>query len=214
MVIDPITGNLTYFSITWSILAGKKVRLVQFLAKISEIKKKPKFPRNMKRRRTGSRGGRASFVSISTVRPIDKKIVTVNKLVVGSAQQATTLISATFPCTITGLRWSVAAENLVGTNGVNVGWAIVQSKENLNVNNVTVPGDGVDFYTPEQEVLAWGVSKLNAENASNGKSIALWDGSTKTMRKLQNGDALVMIVRTDTAVSVNFTGVVQFFCKS
>lgn len=165
-----------------------------------------------KRRRTGSQGGRPAFTSMSTVRPIDKKLVSVNKVPIGTTQEATDLISATFPCTVTGLRWQFSGVNLLASE-VILDWAIILNKEGLSTNTLTI-SDGGDFYTPEQNVLAWGRQTLAKNDLPNGLSSFNVTGQTKTMRKLQKGDVLIVAVKANTAAAVNFTGIVQFFCKS
>lgn len=168
-----------------------------------------------KRRRTSNAGGRPQFAIIKHVRPIDKKIVNINLVDVDSTQQATTIIQATFPCTITGLRWMITVENRTAVQGVSFGWAIVIDREGLTVNTLSVPGNGTDYYTPEGNILAWGTGKLAANNASAGEIIVRNEGTTKTMRKLQQGDVLAVLCRSNEATpSVNFTGTIQFFCKS
>ncbi len=73
--------------------------------------------------------------------------------------------------------------------------------------------DGADFYTPEQNVLAFGMFKLT--KAGGGEGVTRdGEGATKTMRKLKSGDRLQFISFCDQAAAVEIHGIIQFFCKS
>lgn len=169
---------------------------LQFLANMS------------KRRRTDS----GFVIQRSAKRPIDKSLVVVN-LASTTTQAQTTLKTTTFPCTLTGLRWEMATHNNDTAADQLVRWAIVVIKDGLAAT--TMGGsDGADFYTPEQDVLAFGVQRLTDQDAANGGPVvANWNGSTKTMRKLKAGDVLAFITLASSATA-DVDGVIQFFCKS
>lgn len=166
----------------------------------------------MSKRRKTTQGGRPAFAIVKQVRPIDKKLVSVNKLLVGTAQVATVIIQATFPCTVTGIRWILAGKNVLASD-IIVDWALVLDKEGLQTNTMSI-SDGGDFYTPEQNVLAFGRHRMEATSSPNGNANFHDKGSTKTMRKLQNGDILALLIRCNTAAGVDVTGIIQLFCKS
>lgn len=147
-------------------------------------------------RRTGSR------------RPVDKSIICVTKAAVAAAQVTTDLVTATFPCTIVGLRWSISHLQDAGTGASHLYWAIIVLRDGQTADTVAT-SDGATLYNPEQEVLAWGVS--NIDNNTETKTMT---GSTKTMRKLMGGDKLVFAcigVATNTST---VRAIVQFFCKT
>ena len=125
---------------------------------------------------------------------------------------ATVLKTTTFPCTIVGLRWNFGASSIT-TNDTLLQWAIVLVQDGDSVNT-PAQSDGADFYTPEQNVLAFGVIRLEASNSTGGSITWNWEGATKTMRKMKQGDVLNFITLSDTANSIVCDGVVQFFCKS
>lgn len=141
-------------------------------------------------------------------RPTDKGLVA-SAHSLTTAQKSTTLITATFPCTFTGLRWELSAVNTTAGADV-VFWAIVLVKDG-NAAGTMGSSDAAPFYNPEQNVLAFGQTRLGLP--ANGEGNAQWSGSTKTMRKLMGGDKVLLIVNNATA-TVSFNGVVQFFCKT
>ncbi len=144
-------------------------------------------------------------------RPIDKELKVVNQAVTNSVT-STTLKTTTFPGTVVGLRWSCGAQSTSTTDAV-VHWAIVVIPDG-EAANTPATSDGADFYTPEQNVLAFGVFRV-ANNAETGGNMThVWEGTTKTMRKLKQGDVLAFITIGNAATSVNLDGVLQFFFKT
>ncbi len=79
--------------------------------------------------------------------------------------------------------------------------------------NTPAISDGATFYAPEQNVLAFGIGQMQS-NASGGDATVMWEGSTKTMRKLKAGDVLAIASIGSDANGALFRGVIQFFCKS
>ncbi len=146
---------------------------------------------------------------MSQKRPIDKNLVFVAKSAVDATQVSTTLITATFPCTITGLRWQIATDRAAGTGAASFYWAIILVKDGNSANAIAI-SDGATFYEPEQNVLAFGLGVLEDE----GPDSMLAVGSTKTMRKLMGGDTIVFIVRGVATNTTNLDAIIQFFCKS
>lgn len=144
-----------------------------------------------------------------TPRPVDKQLVVVQNLILAT-QVSQVLHTSTFPCTITGLRWDleVASDHAAKDR---LGWAIVIVKDGLSASALSFTG-GSDFYTPEQNVLAFGTCALNANTTGDGSEH--YSGSTKTMRKLMGGDQLVFIANGAVAANKELFGVVQFFCKT
>ncbi len=141
-------------------------------------------------------------------RPIDKALVNVIHNTINATQQTTTLITATFPCTITGIRWDINTVQNGGTAIASGRWAIVIIRDGATINTLT-QSDGSDLYEPEQDVLAFGMWLID-----NNTTTIQHIGATKTMRKLQGGDALKFLcigVATETS---SCHGVVQFFCKT
>ena len=160
-----------------------------------------------KRRRVSS--------SFRAPRPIDKTILSIFKNVT-TTQQNVTLITAVFPCTITGLRWdlntSLAVD--VGDNtGTSCTWVIYLLKENVAVPAMNL-SDGQTLIRPEEDCLVFGAFHAQKETASSFVNAQVNRGSTKTMRKLAVGDRLVWSALSDSAQGTVITGAIQFFCKT
>ncbi len=92
-------------------------------------------------------------------------------------------------------------------------WAIVIVKDGNSANTMSIT-DAATFYSPEQNVLAFGVGNFPGTTIGDGALRESWEGSTKTMRKMMGGDILQLLVDGNTATQGSFLGVVQFFCKS
>ncbi len=145
-------------------------------------------------------------------RPIDKELKVVNHTTTTSVT-STTLKTVTFPGTVVGLRWSLGALSSFTTASLRFDWAIVVVPDGEAVNAPST-SDGSDFYTPEQNVLAFGSARLPDTDAGTGPNNVTFEGTTKTMRKLKQGDILACISLSDQANSVSFDGIIQFFFKT
>ncbi len=146
-----------------------------------------------------------------STRPIDKRLIFISKSVTGVTQVATNLLTVTIPCTITGLRWNISVLNQLSTSSIDCHWAIVVIRDGLAAS-IMAFSDGAEFYTPEANVLAFGtviLSKVDTVGSRNH----LFEGVTKTMRKMMGGDVLEFIVTSSNGVSLNVRGIVQYFCK-
>jgi len=110
-----------------------------------------------------------------------------------------------------GLRWSLAVGKDTGTTGnlSNFAWAIVLLRDGNSVNQMSV-SNGNEFYTPEQNVLAFGV----APSGSDSAQLNIIEGNTKTMRKLLIGDSIVFLAKGQNVETSNYRGIIQMFCKS
>lgn len=147
------------------------------------------------------------------VRPIDKQLINVNAIT-GTTSTAITLQTTTFPCTITGLRWSIGFANKQTTGPVDISWAIVIVRDG-NAANALSQTSGSSLYQPEQNVLAYGCTEFqDADLNPGGSGAAQFEGSTKTMRKLMGGDVLQFLHLGSVAASADFMGTIQFFCKT
>lgn len=149
-----------------------------------------------------------AFARPRVKRPIDKSLVSVLKQTVGTSQVQTILKTATFPCTIVGLRWEITQFQDAGTAEAALYWAIVINRDG-NTVGVISSSDAGNFYTPEQDVLTFGVVSVDNHTDTNHIS-----GSTKTMRKMMGGDELVFICQNVATNTSTVRGIIQFFCKS
>jgi len=159
----------------------------------------------MKRKRTNSN----AMVIVKANRPIDKNIVMVIQTITNT-QTSTTLTTAAFPCTITGLRWDLIG--IPTTAGAcNIQWAIVRVRQGQTAATL-VATDGASIYGPEQDIMAFGHFYLPD---SDVLSYPLTNrGKTKTMRKLMVGDTLKFIALGSVVTTGQLRAEVQFFSKS
>ncbi len=151
-------------------------------------------------------------IQVSTRRPIDKQLVNVAQSLT-TTQTSTVLITATFPCTIVGIRWQLNFLNNITTGATRSRWCIIRLKQGLTASTIAT-SDGSSLFDPEQECLVWGVSFTTDKDIGAGPQSVHMEGETKSMRKLMGGDRLVLIAINDTANGALLDGVVQFFCKS
>ncbi len=158
-----------------------------------------------------SKRRKVGVTNFRTARPIDKQLKAI-KQTVAATQLSSLLLTVTFPCTITGLRWELSVRNDHAAVD-SIFWALVIVRDG-NIASAIGVSDAADFYAPETDVLAFGNIQLAPNNATTGDSTHTWNGSTKTMRKMMGGDTLQLLVDGSAAASKEFGGVVQFFCKS
>ncbi len=144
-------------------------------------------------------------------RPTDKELIYVSQTAT-TANTLTTLKTATFPCTVVGLRWDMAIRCIISTASATVNWIIVLVHDG-NAANTISQSNGADMYTPENDVMAFGTADVNDNDAVGPISVHV-QGQTKTMRKMQQGDVLQFITISTVANAATVRGVVQFFCKS
>lgn len=141
-------------------------------------------------------------------RPISKELLFVLKAGLAGTQATTTLYTATFPVTVVGLRWDLNAIQDAGTGGASTSWVIVTNRQGNTVGSIG-NSDGGDFYTPQQNVIAFGYGTID-----NNVDHLQWMGSTKAMRKLQGGDTLVFIALGAATNTSRIAGAIQFFVKA
>ncbi len=98
-------------------------------------------------------------------RPIDKQIIGVNKSV-STAQLVTTLFTATFPCTVVGIRWDLSSLNSIASTNTLL-WALVLVKEGETVDTLGL-ADSAPLYNPEQNVIAHGVHLFPPAGVAGG----------------------------------------------
>ncbi len=144
-------------------------------------------------------------------RPIDKALINVVHVTVGASLQNTDLVSATFPCTVVGLRWNISVASDASTSISSHAWAIVILRDGGTLGTMAV-GNGATLYAPEQDVMVWGRGQAAA---ADGKAQpVMYIGDTKTMRKLMGGDKLVFLCFGEATNTSAIEGCIQFFCKS
>lgn len=161
-----------------------------------------------KRARTSSTGQRRAK------RPIDKKLTNVLITnIVAAKQEVDLYAAATFPGTITGLRWSLQAFKDGGTADTmsNMAWSIVIVPAGTTTSTMTLASAG-SLYDPEQNVLAFG--RASGWDIVGDNNFTIFEGSTKAMRKLKAGDKLVFNTFGTAVERMAIVGTVQFFYKT
>jgi len=157
---------------------------------------------------------RRSVMLTRKVRPKDKQIIGVSlnpafTVVPAPVQQMNRIIYTwTFPGTITGLRWNFSFYDTTGTQAIL--WVITVQRQ--GVPSQIIAGTGT-VYTPEQNVLAWGMGSCN--NHTDGTaSRYVSEGTSKAMRKMMGGDQLYLSYATSGAPGgsgLKLVGAIQFF---
>lgn len=118
--------------------------------------------------------------------------------------------------TLQGLRWDIDIQRISGTVSQRVYWAIVIVREGFNPNALNT-GNGANLYTPEQDVLAYGTTVISP--GSQEDSSARFSDQTRTMRKVQQGDRLMLlftgqpIIDPTSENSLVINATFQFFVK-
>ena len=153
-------------------------------------------------------------VTYASARPIDKRLVWCSHTLTTGGDSTAVVSSSGIPCTAVGFRWSIAVRSSLATAGHSGMWAMVVVPDGESVNSVSTT-DGNDLYTPEQNVLAFGVFTFNDVDANTGgNEVQRYDGSTKTQRKLRAGDSIYLISQSTAASSGTLVGIVQMFCRT
>ncbi len=155
---------------------------------------------------------RARTSGVRVQRPIDKELKAVLQTST-TTMVASTLKTTTFPGTIVGLRWSLGFLSAQAASDAFVRWVIVVVPDGEAINTIG-SSDGVDFYTPEQNVLAFGIIGIKDNDLGSGPTAANIEGTTKTMRKLKQGDVLQFGTLASVANSFTTAGTIQFFFKT
>lgn len=161
-----------------------------------------------KRRRTATR----SVASSRARRPIGKFLINVGKAdsPANTQQQVILMDTAQTPGTITGLRWDLAFCADSGSAGQiqDVVWAIIvvrgASTPLLSLSDASALSD------PLKQVIAFGSGMV-----VRGQAAFEEHGNTKSMRKLDRTDRLLLLFKTGAdAVTVRARGSVQFFYRT
>lgn len=164
--------------------------------------------RSRKRRRTVP-----VVFQTSQKRPIDKNLVNILIAAQGATQTNISLITATFPATITGIRWSLRFF-CPAAGGANYGgWAIVRVKDGLAPNTMSFT-NAATFLEPEQEVIAFGRWAVTDVDNGAGPAIDTFEGTTKSMRKLMGGDQIYFVCNGLSVAGTIVEGTIQFFSKT
>jgi len=139
-------------------------------------------------------------------RPIDKVLISIG-MVGNATPNATTVITATYPATMVGLRWDLNVAQSSGSGFATFAWAIVFLRDGETLDTIAF-GDGSTTYKPEQNVLTFGAGQID-----DNKWDRHYSGTTKTMRKLMVGDEIQFVFQGVATNEVVMFGIVQAFLK-
>ena len=144
-----------------------------------------------------------------TKRPIDKRLVYVEQSLT-TTETSSTLYLTAGACTVLGFRWSLSG---LGNTSASARffWAMVMVRDGQAASAFTLTNNG-NFYEPEQDVVAFGTGTTADADAGTGPTVVYWEGTSKTSRKLRDGDNMVLIARVNANTGTIY-GVVQLFCK-
>lgn len=116
--------------------------------------------------------------------------------------------AAVQPGTITGLRWDLSFLGSAAEGTASYRWCIFKLKSGLSVPELSL--DNGAAITPDlQSVIAFGSGQVRGGGEPQEEH-----GTTKSMRKLYNGDKLYFIAKSDGAINVTVRGTVQFFYRT
>jgi len=117
--------------------------------------------------------------------------------------------AATYPGTISGLRWSLAASATVAGA---FSWVIYVLKGGQAAGTVTAAGTPGAFIASfaEEQIMVAGSFALGA----NSFTPFVIEGSTKVQRKIQRGDTLQISYYGSGSSTGSLVGNVQYFLKS
>lgn len=167
----------------------------------------------VQRTKSGAVKRTSTVVTVRPRRPIDK-ILLGGFFSDMNTQKTATVVDATFPATFLGLRWNIGVNstNTNNTAAINaVSWAIVIQRQGTTIPTVAYGSQTLAaYYNPEQDVLATGIIPMTFEMGGTVDK-----GETATMRKLQKGDKIVFVIKSDVADNnVNARVQIVAFTKS
>lgn len=142
-------------------------------------------------------------------RDIGKFLVNVSPgtAILNSQEFTTIMPAATQPGTVTGLRWDLSF-TATGVGICEYVWAIVKLKSGVSTPTLSLT-DGANIASDLQSVIAFGCGVARAAG-----EIPEEHGNTKSMRKMYNGDKLLLIVKGVGTASMAPRGTVQFFYRT
>ncbi len=148
------------------------------------------------------------FRTTGAKRPTDKNLVSILLSGVDGTQQNTTMTTVTFPCTIVGIRWMLAVGQF-GGSGLSENYWCINVLRDGGTQKAISTSNGSTFFAPESDCLVYGTSLID-----NHADTKIFEGSTKTMRKMMGGDKLIFSTVGEATNTTVVRGVIQFFCKT
>ncbi len=149
-------------------------------------------------------------------RSIDKRVVSVKQSSVGASNVTTVLATVTTPCTVLGIRWSFYVQGDAGTagNAHDYVWAIIRAREGATLPTLNTT-DAATFYTPEQDVLAFGAGTSRQDAAGDTDNPGnRWNGKSGSKRKLMIGDRVIFVANGIATETVRVEEMIQLFCMT
>lgn len=161
---------------------------------------------------TPLKGGPATktrvFKRYNRRKSVNQKILTSVSHIISSVQVSTNIFIATQGCRVGGIRWSLSCASQQSGNG-EYAWAIVYVPEGRNpltleIGTPSSANTARQLYMAADNVLACGL--LLIDNVLMG---ARTEGSSKAVRRMHEGDRIVLIMRRVDGVSIVASGAVQ-----
>ncbi len=135
----------------------------------------------------------------------------INKESVGT-QVSTTVLTTTFPCTLSAVKYSIGVFNNAAASSRVFRWALVFVADGNSANTISFV-DAADFYTPEQHIIAFGSANLS-ETGGDGAPTAHWNRSLSTRVNMRTGDLILFLCAAESGTDLFVDGTVQLLCKT
>ena len=135
----------------------------------------------------------------------DKHVISVTQAL-STSQVATNLFTVVVPGTFVGLRWLIMVE---GANAGTGAWALIQVRDTVTASTMVVT-DGGQFYSPEQDLLAFG----RFGTTGGAEAIPISENKSGATRKMHVGDHVQFIAIGDVASQGTIKATIQFFIQS
>jgi len=157
-----------------------------------------------------------SIFEVNQALALSSGVATVNVSVNPYAADANAGSTINRPLTVSGLRWRMSAGNggMTANSNQRYKWCLWVRRKNQTIPSTAViaAGPPADAFSSidENNILVWG------SGLGGSQYCATWEGATKTQRKMQVGDQLVLsFAAAGTGTdSVAVYGVFQTFYKS
>ncbi len=128
---------------------------------------------------------------------------------VTTSQASRTLLTVTFPCTLKNILYNLSASTQSSTANGTLFWAVVYAGDGNTANTISITDNNV-FYAPEQDVLAFGVAKMQ-QNDIEESSVVQWQRQIKTSTSMRSGDTIRMIAISNNP-TMTLTGAIRLLC--
>ena len=148
-------------------------------------------------------------------RPVQKTWTTVDLDTIGTTFQTTNLGTVQDPITIVSWRWHIMYDHSGGTPSVGriLSMGVYIQREGLAATPSVSLINGTTFVTPEENCIIARHFEYSGAEIDNGSPHS-WEGHTKTMRKMKDGDTVTFwAINSDNTNTSRIHGSILFFAK-